>query len=58
MALHYDIPGTSDPPIEALGAYLATLRRASPPILGFIKMTLTTNIVGYRLPTLTIKGPT
>jgi len=46
MALHYGLPGTSDPPIEALGVSLVTLRRTSPTILGFTKMTLTTNIVG------------
>ena len=57
MALHYGLPGTSDPPVEALGAYLATLRRTSPPMLGFIKTTLTTNIVGLRLLTLMIKRP-
>ena len=58
MALHYGLPGTSDPSIEALGAYLATLRRTSPPMLEFIKTTIATNIVGLRLLTLMIKIPT
>ena len=44
--MYYGKRGTRDPTVEALGVYLVTLGITSPPMVGFIKKTLTTNIFG------------